>query len=137
MSKIIKVSRKKFSQNILTVTIIPAIICIVLIFLLQEYKEFVYFLSVLICAIAILILFYRIRFYPYIISISDKNISIEYLNKSFFKQKSFNGNVEDITIRKEGKNIFLSKQNQMLALINADSIEKEDEKFLFSIFQQG
>lgn len=137
MNKIIQFSQKTFSRRLLLIIVISAVICILLAFLLKEYKELVYFLSVLICGTAILILFHSTRFYPHILSILDSNMNIEYLNKSFFRQKPFSGNVEDISIEKKGKELILYQRNEkrVIAIINENSISKEDEDELIRLIK--
>ena len=136
MSRIIRFSHKNFSKNILLLAIMLVVANVFLVFSLKEYKELVYFFSVLICSSAILMLLYKIRLHPYLILIDENNINIEYLNKSFFRQKSFSGNIEDIDIEKIKDRIILSKQNQTIAVIINTSVSKEDEEFLFSVYKK-
>jgi len=134
MNRIIKFSQKEFSRKVLLIVIIPLILCFILVFFLREYKELIYFLSVLSCFITILILFYKIRYYPYIIVISNDSINIEYLNKSFFRIKTFKGNVSQLNIVVNPKQIFLFNQKLLIAKINENSINKEDKEFLIDLF---
>lgn len=136
MNRIIKFSQKEFSRKVLLIVIIPFILCFILVFFLREYKELIYFLSVLSCFITILILFYKIRYYPYIIVISNDSINIEYLNKSFFRIKTFKGNVSQLNIVVNPKQIFLFNQKLLIAKINENSINKEDKEFLIDCFEK-
>ncbi|MGI6292742.1 MAG: hypothetical protein ACOXZH_10110 [Bacteroidales bacterium] len=136
MNRIIKFSQKEFSRKVLLIVIIPLILCFILVFFLREYKELIYFLSVLSCFITILILFYKIRYYPYIIVISNDSINIEYLNKSFFRIKTFKGNVSQLNIVVNPKQIFLFNQKLLIAKINENSINKEDKEFLIDCFEK-
>jgi hypothetical protein len=136
MNRIIKFSQKGFSIKVLLIVVIPLILCFILVFFLREYKELIYFLSVLSCFITILILFYKIRYYPYIIVISNDSINIEYLNKSFFRIKTFKGNVTQLNIVVNSKQIFLFKQKLLITKINKNSINKEDKEFLIDCFEK-
>jgi len=136
MNKVIRFSQKKFSRNVLSIVISSLILYFILAYLLQEFKELAYFLSALVCFISILVLFYKIRYYPHTLVILDDSINIEYLNKSFFRQKPFSGNIVDIDIEKEKNRIILSKQNQTIAVISRGSVSKEDGEFLFSVLKK-
>jgi hypothetical protein len=136
MNKTFKFSQKIFSRNVILITSLTALFCITLIFLFKSYKEFVYFLSMTGFLIAVLILFYRIRYNPYIIILSDENIDIEYLNKSFFRRKSFKSKIKELHYKKEKNVIILyNSQNQIITKINNDTIEEKDKEDFVSFLK--
>ena len=135
MDKVIKFSQKQFTKNILFIIVVSLITFFIFIFYLWRYKELAYFISSAICFVSILILFNKIKYYPYIIIISNESINVEYLNKSFFKQNPFNGNIEDLSIEKNKNKIILYKQEKIVSEILQNSINKEDENLLFSVLK--
>ena len=135
MDKVIKFSQKQFTKNILFIIVVSLITFFIFIFYLWRYKELAYFISSAICFVSILILFNKIKYYPYIIIISNESINVEYLNKSFFKQNPFNGNIEDLSIEKNKNKIILYKQEKIVSEILQNTINKEDENLLFSVLK--
>ena len=136
MSRIIRFSRKKMFRNVNLIGLSIIILGIVLSFIFRDFPEIVFFSFAVIFSIFVLLLSYKIRYFPNIIVLDEDKILIEYMSKSFFKQKSFSGNIEDIDIEKIKNKIILSKQNQTIAVIINTSVSKEDEEFLFSVYKK-
>lgn len=136
MNKIIRIKKKKLSNKVNIIGGIFIVFMIFAVFFLREFSEITYFISALAFFIFIIIVSYKIRYYLDLIVISDNKISIEYLSKSFFRQKPFTCNIQDIDIRKEKKKIILSIKNKIVAVIINDSINKEDREILTTCFEK-
>ena len=128
MNKTFKLSQRKFSKNVIVITSLTAFFCISLILLFKPYKEFVYCFSMLGFLTAILFLFYRVRYNPLFIIVSDDNISIDYLNKSFFRRKPFKSNNKDLHLEVKKNTMILYKQEQIIAKIDKNAFEEKDKE---------
>ena len=135
MNKIIRFSKNKLSIqfNIIITTLI--ITSAILFIFMKSNRELIFSLYSIFLLIFAIILSYKIRYYPLIFVFSDDFISIEYLSKSLFKQKSFNGNINDISIERVKDKIILYNQKDIISEIEKSSISKEDEEFIFSTFK--
>lgn len=134
MNKIIRVSNKKNLTHANVIGFACVISMIIISFFLRNYPEVTFLLSGLTLFIYSIFLAYHVRYYPQTLILSGDSISIDYLSKSFFRQKPFMDKCHNISLKEIDGKITLYQKGKIIAIINDGSISKNDEEELRKIF---
>ncbi len=132
--KVFKFKATFLNGLILKMIALSLIISVLMFAVLNIDYSLVFFFSMLIVFCGVLLVFYLNRYDVEIIKITDKNIDIEYFNKSFFKQKRLLISRNDIDIEEKDNGILLLKDLATIGVIREKSLIAEDwDEFIHAL----
>lgn len=132
---VISVSKKRISNKINIVGLLILILGVTLSFFFRNHKEMVYFLFSVSFLTFVILISYKIRYFPSILIIENNELQIEYMSKGFFKMPPFKGSVDNLTIStNKRKDLIIKDKGSVIAIINDNSIEKRDKDLLLDVF---
>lgn len=132
---VISVSKKRISNKINIVGLLILILGVTLSFFFRNHKEMVYFLFSVSFLTFVILISYKIRYFPSILIIENNDLQIEYMSKGFFKMPPFKGSVDNLTIStNKRKDLIIKDKGSVIAIINDNTIEKRDKDLLLDVF---
>lgn len=131
---VISISKKGISKKINIIGLIILISGVILSIVFRSLQEMVYFLFAVVFLSLVMIISYKIRFFPSVLIVDNDELQIEYMSKGFFKRPPFKGSVNNLSISTNSRNdLVLKDKESVIAIIDSNSIKKSDKDMLLNI----